>query len=357
VFVVNQLRPRLAGIVATVLLTTFVVFWTYWSFGEFYYEGWGNPFPQPLAYLIPCSLSLLLAAAVLLWPRVMGVFVVLACVVFYGWAISMNLGRWGFSWSLVLSWGAMAIVSVLAGILFVVDGTQRLRRPIVQEPAPARPWWRRHLQPLVVFGVPLLIALAMSAIELPRVLGRLDDGQRGARVIEGNGVRLVWAPAGPGWNWRQPWGGYPSWDSLAFYGISPIGLKSSKSLGSRHATAADMSRTGLCEYLSADGTKLMAEPQHIWRMPTTNEYVRSLNRSGKAAGCTWSGLRGQAACATRPDKETPLWAPDEPPIYMWTGTERTPDTAWYVNYQGSVSAQPKNFGNPRHGYRCVKAPN
>ena len=345
---------RVPGILATLLLTAFVAFWTFWSFGELYYEGWGMPFPQPLAYLAPFALALGLGAATLAWPRVMGAGIILLSVAFYGWAISMNLSRWGFSWGLVLSWAGMAAFTLIGGALFIVDGTIRARLGAERGVAPG-PWWRRRMRWLLVIGVPLAIALGMTAVNLPPILTRHDDGERGARLIEADGVRLVWAPAGPGWNWRQTWGGYPSWDSLAFYGVPPVGLKTARETGSRHATAEDMARTGLCGYLNAEGTALMPESQHVWRMPTAEEFVRSLTRDGRPAGCAWNGQRGRMTCAQQPDKETPLWNPDDPPIYMWT-SEHSPADAWYVNYQAFVSHQPKGFGNPRHGYRCVKEP-
>ncbi len=348
----TRLRRHAAGVAATVLLTAFVVFWTYWSFGEFYYEGWGTPFPQPLAYLIPFAVALTLGAATVAWPRVMGAVIIVLSVAFYGWAMAMNLRRWGFNWGLVLSWTGVGMVSVLAGLLFIIDGRIRARHDADTPDRSAR-WWVRHARWLAVVGLPLLVALVISAVQVPQILMRLDDGNRGARTIEGNGVRLVWAPAGPGWNWQQPWGGYPSWDSLAFYGVPPVGLKTARQTGSRHATAADMARTGLCGYLSADGTTLLDEPPRIWRMPTIDEFVRSLNKRGAHAGCVWSGARGPSACRAQPQKETPLWAPDQQPIYMWT-SEHSADEAWYVNYLGFVSYQPKGFGNPRHGYRCVK---
>ena len=119
------------------------------------------------------------------------------------------------------------------------------------------------------------------------------------------------------------------------------------------ATAADMDATGLCRYLGADGLGVMDTPQDVWRMPTVDEFVRSLTSNNASAGCTFNGERGPAPCRTQPEKETPLWAPDAQPIYMWT-SERSATDAWYVNYQGYVSHQPKGFGNPRHGYRCVK---
>lgn len=350
----RPLRSRLPGIIGTGLLTVFVGFWTFWSFGELYYEGWWTPFPQPLAYLIPCAIAVALAAAAVAWPRVMGWIIIALSVLFYGWAISMNLQRWGFTWGLALSWAGLASLTLLGGGLFVADGTIRARHP-EYAPSPSAPWWRRRARWLVVLGVPLVIGVGFSVVQIPQILMRHDDGQRGARLIEGNSVRLVWAPVGPGWNWKQSWGGFPSWDSLAFYGVAPIGLKTPRQYGERHATPEDMARTGLCGYLNAEGTALMPEPQHVWRMPTTDEFVRSLTRDGVSAGCTWDGNRGRQTCRVWPDKETPLWNPDDQPIYMWTSEQSAAD-AWFVNYQAFVGHQGKGFGNPRHGYRCVKAP-
>jgi hypothetical protein len=130
----------------------------------------------------------------------------------------------------------------------------------------------------------------------------------------------------------------------------------------KHATESDMQATGLCQYLCADGTALMPEPQNVWRMPTTDEVVCSLVRRGDSAGCKWDGESTRAECQRQPNKDTPLWAPDEAPIYYWTGDGYDEDEAWYVPYTGGglyggmIDHQPKHWGNARHGFRCVKAP-
>jgi hypothetical protein len=206
---------------------------------------------------------------------------------------------------------------------------------------------------------------------LPIVLTRIDDGDRSARLIEGNGVRLVWAPEGPGWNWKQPWGGYPSWQSIALYGMPPVGLddKPGYGWGPRSETSPngerdytfasqeDMVQTNLCRYLSAEGTTLMDTPQDIWRMPTTDEVVRSLVRHGENAGCVWHGeIKTQAACDIQPDKESPLWATDHPVIYYWTADAYSEKRGYFVSYNGIVNATMKHGGNPRHSYRCVREP-
>jgi hypothetical protein len=41
---------------------------------------------------------------------------------------------------------------------------------------------------------------------------------------------------------------------------------------------------------------------------------------------------------------------------MWTGDEFDETSAYFVSYNGWIKKQPKDWGNPRHGYRCVRAP-
>jgi hypothetical protein len=196
------------------------------------------------------------------------------------------------------------------------------------------------------------MVIAVSAYWAPILLSRIDDGDRGARLIEGNGVTLIWAPEGPGWHQH-----YYSWNEIAFYGVPPVGFGEKPGYQDRDATFEDMNTTGLCCYLAEDGITIMAEPQNIWRMPTVDEIVRSLGRHGENAGCTWDGKSIRAECQVFPDKETPLWAPDWSPIYYWAADEYDADEAYYVSYNGEgINHQPKSWGNERHGYRFVRDP-
>ena len=163
------------------------------------------------------------------------------------------------------------------------------------------------------------------------------------------------ALTGPGWNWKQDYGGYPSWRALAVYGVDPVGL-ATDAKSDLIATEADMALTGLCAYLTEDGIALSDTPLYIWRMPTVDELARSLSLHNENAGCTWSGETGKMECTLRPDKETPLWAPDQQSVYLWAADAYDEENAYYVSYTGFVSRQPMNWGNPRHGYRCVKEP-
>ncbi len=339
-----------AGWLAAGLMILITSLWAYWGAAELYYEGWGLPFPEPLYYFIPCAITLALTLLALKWPRLGGWLIILLGAAFTWFVLRRRLGQMGLTD--FLSWFPLTLLTLAVGILFVWAG----REAFHARPSPdARPW-RRHLPYLLAAGVPALIILGVSAWMLPRNLMRVDDGDRSARLIRGNGVTLVWAPAGPGWNWKQPWGGYPSWDMLAWYGRPPVGMKTGDALPPGHATQAEMAETGLCRYLNESGGRLMTEPQNIWRMPTTDELVRSLAFRGENAGCEWDGRAGRAQCRKTPDKETPLWAPDQPPIYLWSGEEADDEEAWFVSYNGWVKKQPKSWGNPRHGYRCVREP-
>jgi hypothetical protein len=207
---------------------------------------------------------------------------------------------------------------------------------------------------------PLMIFLVMSAFSLPLVLTRMDDGDRGIRIIEGNEKKLIWAPEGPGWNWKQDYGGYPSWNMIALYGLDPVGFDQKPGYDFKKgefASETEMLKYNLCLYLNDEGTSLETEVQNIWRMPTIRDYASAFARHGINAGCVWQGEGfDQMTCDIQPDKETPLWAPDLEPIYYWAAEEAETQYGYFVSYNGWVSKTNKNGGNPRHSYRCVRNP-
>jgi hypothetical protein len=353
-------RWRLPGDLGTLGISAAALFWTIWSLGELYYEAWGLPFATVIRYLIPSFASLAAGVLLVRWPQLGAVLVLIAGAWFTTWWTQLQLGRTGGSLlkTLLLLFPASGVFVVTALCFFVEARRRRRLRKLNHWPRAQ--FWRRHLRLLVAIGPALISAMVISGAQLPRVLTRFDDGDRSARRIDSAHGALVWAPAGPGWNWKQPWGGYPSWDALALYGRAPIGIEPKAKLrqaGVDHATAADMLETGLCRYLSADGSQLLDTPPSIWRMPSAAEIVTSLVHDGASARCAWNGVVStRAQCEQEPDKETPLWAPDQYPIYFWSSDQHDDSSALYVSYNGWVHAQPKHWGNPRHGYRCVRTP-
>lgn len=345
------IKSTLPGYIATGALILVTALWTFWGAAEMYWEGWWGAFYGRLAYLIPAAVFLALTLTAIRWPRLGGWLLILLGSAWTAWFTSLQLSRGAeLNAAYVLGVFPVTGLAVFAGALFLLDGRNRRRIRASGETPPSH-----RLLSTLALAVPLLIVIGVSIYWVPILLAREDDGDRGARLIAGNGVTLIWAPQGPGWNWKQPWGGYPSWDSLALYGVPAVGLDGDKpGYADRHAAAANIATTDLCHYLDEDGKTLRDEPQARWRMPTVNEIVRSLVLHGENAGCVWDGVSGRAECRLRPDKETPLWAPDAAPIYYWAADEYDAEQAYFVGYNGSVARQPKNFGNPRHGYRCVR---
>lgn len=324
---------------AIALLLLVTCLWIFWGSAEMFYEGWGSQWYLCLAYLIPGILCFILTLVAANWPRAGGWLLLLLGSAFtiLWWGLAAN--RHMLTWKRLAGEFPVSASLALIGI-FLLSIRHRPSLTI-----------KRYIW---IAGAPFLTFALVAGYYLPIVLTRVDDGRRGARLILGNGVALVWAPAGPGWNWQTVENGYLSWDELARYGQPPIGIK--RTPYSNHASQADMETTGLCRYLTADGLRLAETPQNIWRMPTTDEIVRSLVRHGHSAGCLWQNIRKQATCSVTPDKETPLWDPDAPTIYLWTAEEYNEEQAYFVSYNGRVSFQPKDWGNSRHGYRCVREP-
>jgi hypothetical protein len=363
-------RHKLPGYLATGLLALATGLWTFWGVGEMYYEGWWGQWTNRLPYLVPMAICWIFAMLALTWPRLGGWIIFLVGGAFTAWRWILQARIEGLTLAWALGWFPISAVFILIGILFLLDGRSR-RRQRTAGRQPPRQWWRRNLRYLVVFIPSILIALGVTVLFVSLLASRYDDGNRGAWHTNGNWINLIWAPAGPGWSegigssqeaGELLPGANLSWNAIAFYGVYPVGFGEKIKTQGRNATEADMQATGLCRYLSGDGSTLMAESQNIWRMPTTDEIVRSLVRSGEIAGCVWDGQSGSAECQVQPNKDAPLWNPDASTIYYYSGEEYAQDSAWVVPYTGGglyggvIGAQSKNGGNSRHGFRCVREP-
>jgi hypothetical protein len=292
------------GWVAVAMVTVVSGFWAFWGINEAFHEGWCKPYLwmrllQLLAYLSPAAGFCALATVGIRWPRTGATLFVLTGATI-GLLIVLDDAKFG-----VFLTTALTAVLALVGTLFFIG------RPTPRGAAIA-----------VAVGIPLLIIIGFGIEPALRVSSRFDDGDRGARLVEGNGVTLLWAPAGPGWT-RD---GLVSWDEAV-----------------RRA-----------RHLTTDGTALADAPQDVWRLPTRQEIVASLTRGGSNAGGTWDGRSGRANYRRRPDKESPLWDRYAPLIYLWSAEEESRSRAWIVVYHGGVFAKPKAVGSPSFGFRAVR---
>ncbi|MFC1961118.1 hypothetical protein ACFLYO_10450 [Chloroflexota bacterium] len=362
----QYLHARLPLLIALVLLVLTTSMWTFWSVGELFYEGWWGPWYYRAPYLIPGAVCLLITFFVLTWPRIFGWITIILSGVFTAWWLSMLSSRvGGLSLLAILSLLPMSGMLILVGALLLLEARrqrQRQRTCWVPPRHPLRRYWRY----VIGIGIPLVIALVMVIFNIWLHTLRVNDGYQGERLIEGNGVRLIWAPSGPGWATGPDWQGindgtvpeFPSWNHIALYGLAPVGFEDKLILEDRQfASGEEFAEYNLCRYLSADGFSLLDEQQNIWRLPTANEVVRSLIWRGENAGCTWDGISPKSTCASPfTHKDTPLWDLDRSAVYYWVADEYNRQEAYYVSCTGYVNHQPKNWGNSRHGFRCVRYP-
>jgi len=340
--------PGHVGFLLAILVSTFT---SLTAVSSYFYEGWGQPILTAATYLVPALLVVGACALAVRRPRAGGMLLLVYGAGAATWWLSRQVQAGRLSAIVVETAVVFFGPIVLAGGLFLLEA--RHRRLLATEGVPAsRRRWARSARPALVVGLPLLAIALGPGRQLPELLDRLDDGQRGARTIAGRGIVLVWAPQGPGWNLRQADGEYPPWNAIATYGVAPAGFKSSTAQRGAAIGTETMARTGLCGYLGEDGSSLLPEPIHVWRLPTADEVVRSLTRGGRNAGCVWDGKSPHAVCERPPDKETPLWAPDQSPIYYLTSDVIDADHALGVNYTGGIS--PHRKASAGVGYRCVK---
>lgn len=269
--------------------------WACWGTVEGFHEGWHyhsvwRNLALNLAYLIPMTIPMTFALLSLRWPLFGGGLHVLsgaALVTWYVWWIHKRSGTFSFH-DLIHIVVFTAVVLIIVGILYMIG----------------RPEPRRLAMGLMV-GLPLGLCLVCAIEPAWRVTHRTHDGIRSARIVQGNGVELIWAPAGPGW---------PD-----------------------HGNTSFAEAEWIVSLLNEDGLTCAQTPQNIWRLPTVEEVVRSLTRHGQNAGGLWNAAGRKASYSVVPDKESPLWHVASPVIYWWTSSS-TPDGngIYTICYNGQV---------------------
>jgi hypothetical protein len=294
-------RP-IAGWIAVGLSTVITCLWAFWGIVENFHEGWYYESWLPnlglmlAQYLSPMLIFVGATLISIFWPR--------------AGAALHGLLALGLAWF----FGALTNTVVLL-LLLPLLGLGALYW--YGRPQP------RRLAASLAIGLPLLTLVIAGIEPALRVSQRLDDGNLQARLVQGNGVDLIWAPAGPGWP-RE--GG--DWSEAQ----------------------------QVCEHLSEDGLTVAPVPQQIWRLPSVDEAVRSMARHGQNSGGVWDAASAKATYETKPDKESPLWDVHAQVIYWWTATEAEGDRAYIIVYNGEVWPRSKQFGPDYLGFRCVKPP-
>jgi len=297
----KQFKERqVAGWIAVSLSTVITCGWAFWGIIENFHEGWffeslwsnlGMMFVQ---YLSPMLLFMGVTLISISWPR-------------FGGGLH----------------GVIALFAIWFFKAFSNAATFLIILPLIG--LGAMYWFGRpkprKLAVSLVIGLPMLTLIVSGISPVIRVSQRVNDGNLQARLVQGNGVALTWAPDGPGW----PREGGDWYDAKQ-----------------------------ACQYLSEDGLTLTTLPQKIWRLPTADEVVRSMALHGQNSGGAWDAETAEAIYETPPDKESPLWNIHSQVIYWWTATEIDDERAYIIVYDGKVWPRAKDFGPAYLGFRCVR---
>lgn len=293
-----------SGVAICTLISSF---WAFWGAIEGFHEGWHSNSTASnlwhlLLYLLPGLGIAALGWLSILSPRVGAALFALAGVLIAAWMLSGNFRMSAHNWFIPF---CFALVPVMVGLLFYAG-----------DPHP------RRLAAWIALGLPVLVAVVSGTGQGWRVATRLATTDLGPQVVKADDATLEWAGDGPGWG-RE---GSISWDEAR----------------------------RRCAHLSADGKTLLDTPQNVWRLPTVAEAVASMSLHGKNCGGKWDTASGVATFKVRPDKEPPLWDTNSPVTYYWTSTEKGPDRAYWVVYDGGVFAKSKSHNPGNVGFRAVK---
>jgi hypothetical protein len=277
-------------------------FWAYWGIIENFHEGWyyesllSNVGLMIVQYLSPMLIFMGVTLVSIFRPRLGGVLhVILASLVAWFFQAFSNAATF------------LVIVPLIGiGVLYWFGRPQPRKRAIA-----------------LAVGLPILTLIISGVEPILQVSQRIDDGNLQARLVRGNEVDLIWAPEGPGW----PRTGVSWYEAQQ-----------------------------MCQHLGEDGQTTAPVPQHIWRLPTVDEAVRSMARHGQNCGGLWDAETAKATYKTKPDKESPLWNVHSQVIYWWTATEVDEERAHMIVYDGRVWPRAKDFSPAYLGFRCVKEP-
>jgi len=295
-------NQQIMGWIAVGFSTLITCFWAFWGIIENFHEGWyytswfSNLGLMLVQYLSPMLIIMGVTLVSIYKPRIGG--------------------------------GLHVVIALLAAWFFQVFSNVGILLLLVPLIGIGALYWFGRPQPLkiavaLVVGLPFLTLIVAGIGPVLRVSQRIDDGFLQARLLQGNDVDLIWAPAGPGW----------------------------PSVGANWHEAQQV-----CQHLGENGLTLAPSLQYIWRLPSVDEAVRSMARHGQNSGGIWDPEIPIASYKTTPDKESPLWNLQSQVIYWWTATEINEEKAYIIVYDGKVWPRSKNISPAYLGFRCVTNP-
>jgi hypothetical protein len=290
--------------IAITITCSFSCFWAFWGIIENFHEGWYyesflmNVGMMLFQYLLFSLIFIALGTVALRWRKLGAILFIMSGILIPLLGLRSNAAIFIFSLPLFI-----------IGILFWFGELKNKK------------WAYR-----IIVGTPILTIIILGIEPAIRVSQRIDDGNYEARIVQGNGVKLLWAPEGLGWATTTEQMKSKSWKEIS----------------------------DIVAHLKEDGKTISDTAVNVWRLPTIQEAIASLTRNGKNCSGKWNELTGVATYQIMPDKESPLWKIHSPIIYWWTSTEVNDSTVYRIVYNGSVQKLNKKIKMGSLGYRAAR---
>lgn len=302
-----------------------------------FHEGFYKPF-EWIYFLLPSVSSLSLSIVSIMFP-IFGGYLIIFVGFLFSLYIYLRIYKLGsLNIKTFLSWIPVTIFFILIGILIIFEYR---KRKITKS--------MKINKIIFLFLIVMIVGFSFGAPLYIRNKSRLNDHYKGEREIVGYEINLIWAGEGPGFQFKST--GNLSFNEIALYGKGQIGFEGKRDI---FATKDDFEKYNMFRYINCEGTKLKEEILDYWRLPTIDELTRSMYRKGECVGVPWNGKTGKQNYKKKPDKETPLWIPDEPVIYYISSTEANEKEIYGIDYSGKVILIDKSLCLGSLGFRAVR---
>ncbi len=352
------------GTVAYLFLLAATLLWAYWGVGESFHEGWYLPYTHIIFYFIPFLILLGTMVLSIYLPLAGGILITAVGILYILFTAIRSGQRHG---NLSTSFWAVSAVIVIPGLLFIFDYILKKRQKYRESRMTI---FKNRWKLLVVIGLSLILIVGVGIPLLVRNLGRLPLKSYDEVTIESNGTVIIMAGDGPGWYYSnenpiefkgEQYKAF-SWNEIALFGMDPVGFEGKRygpdynGTGDSiyYATRKDFERYNMFRYINCGGDMLTEEIQDCWRLPAAEEYASLFMYRGQNCGGYFDKKEGRAYYSKTPDKEGPIWAPDEMVIYYWTSDSADDTNAYDITYSGEVREITKITKQDYRGWRAVR---
>jgi hypothetical protein len=360
----NKKLFLIPGTAAYIFLMTATLLWAYWGVGEVFHEGWYAPYAHIVFYFIPFLSLLGITILCIYLPLIGGILIILVGLLFLVLTVIKSEQQYV---SLLPSFWMVSAVVIIPGLLFISDYILKGRRGYYEY---KKTLFKNRWKLTIALILSFILIIGVGTPLLIRNLGRLPLDSCDEVTIKGNGITLTLAGEGPGWYYSNTnpivfkGGEYRafSWNEIALFGKDPVGFEGKMyspdydGTGESiyFATQEDFDRYNMFRYINCSGDELTDEVQDCWRLPAAEEYVRLFMYRGENSEGYFDITNGKAYYGKTPDKEGPIWAPDEMVIYYWTSTSFNDQYAYDIAYSGEIREILKTTKQDYRGWRAVK---